>query len=85
VIVVICAIGAYTVHNAMLVWFDKAEDSFRQAMLVSQGDLAIMWAHPLVGSVTTLALALLFWPLISKVLALLRPAKRAEFVERPLD
>jgi putative tricarboxylic transport membrane protein len=69
VIVVICAIGAYTVHSAMLdIWFmllfgvvgyvfkkldyplaplvlalvlgDKAEDSFRQAMLVSQGELS---------------------------------------------
>ena len=68
VIIVICAIGAYTVHNAMLdIWFmlvfgvvgyvfkkldyplaplvlalvlgDKAEDSFRQSMLVSQGDV----------------------------------------------
>ena len=95
VIIVICAIGAYTVHGAMLdVWFmlgfgvigyvfkkldyplaplvlalvlgDKAEDSFRQAMLVSQGDLGIMWSNPLVGSITTLALVMLFWPLISK-------------------
>ena len=69
---VICAIGAFTVHNAMLdIWLmmlfgvvgylfkkldyplaprvlalvlgDKAEDSFRQAMLVSQGDLMILW------------------------------------------
>src|SRR3569832_31511 len=92
VIVVICAIGAYTVHNAMLdVWFmlgfgvlgyvfkkldyplaplvlalvlgDKAEDSFRQAMLVSQGDVMIMWTNGLVGTITTLALLLLFWPL----------------------
>ena len=78
VIIVICAIGAYTVHSAMLdIWFmlgfgvigyvfkkldyplaplvlalvlgDKAEDSFRQAMLVSQGEVSIMWANPLVG------------------------------------
>ncbi len=104
VIIVICAIGAYTVHNAMLdIWFmlgfgvvgylfkkldfplaplvlalvlgDKAEDSFRQAMLVSQGDLMIMFANPLVGSITTLALVLLVWPLISKLLAKLRPPK----------
>ena len=95
VIIVICAIGAYTVHNAMLdIWFmlgfgvvgyvfkkldyplaplvlalvlgDKAEDSFRQAMLVSQGEVAIMWSNPLVGTITTLALLLLFWPLISQ-------------------
>src|SRR4249919_2062397 len=81
VIVVICAVGAYTVHNALLdIWLmlvfgvigyvfkklayplaplvlalvlgDKAEDSFRQAMLVSQGDLTIMVSNPLVGTIT---------------------------------
>ncbi|CAN7589256.1 tripartite tricarboxylate transporter permease [Variovorax paradoxus] len=115
VIIVICAIGAYTVHNAMLdIWFmlgfgvvgylfkkldfplaplvlalvlgDKAEDSFRQAMLVSQGDVTIMFSNPLVGGITTLALLLLFWPLISKVLAFVKPKKPDEFaVERPVD
>ncbi|AGU51736.1 putative tripartite tricarboxylate transport protein TctA [Variovorax paradoxus B4] len=115
VIIVICAIGAYTVHNAMLdIWFmlgfgvvgylfkkldfplaplvlalvlgDKAEDSFRQAMLVSQGDVMIMFSNPLVGGITTLALLLLFWPLISKVLAFVKPKKPDEFaVERPVD
>ena len=40
-----------------LVLGDKAEDSFRQAMLVSQGDTAIMWSNPLVGTITTLAAA----------------------------
>ncbi|MBJ2157129.1 MULTISPECIES: tripartite tricarboxylate transporter permease [unclassified Variovorax] len=116
VIIVICAIGAYTVHNAMLdIWFmlgfgvigylfkkldfplaplvlalvlgDKAEDSFRQAMLVSQGDVMIMFSNPLVGGITTLALVLLFWPLISKGIALIKPPKKPdEFaVERPVD
>ncbi len=115
VIIVICAIGAYTVHNAMLdIWFmlgfgvvgylfkkldfplaplvlalvlgDKAEDSFRQAMLVSQGDVMIMFSNPLVGGITALALLLLFWPLISKALALVRPKKPDEFAaERPVD
>lgn len=116
VIIVICAIGAYTVHNAMLdIWFmlgfgvlgylfkkldfplaplvlalvlgDKAEDSFRQAMLVSQGDVMVMFSNPLVGTITTLALVLLFWPLISKALAFVRkPKKPDEFaVERPVD
>ena len=115
VIIVICAIGAYTVHGAMLdVWFmlgfgvvgyvfkkldyplaplvlalvlgDKAEDSFRQAMLVSQGELSIMWANPLVGSITTLALTMLCWPLISKVLAKVRAPKVDEFAaQRPVD
>jgi len=115
VIVVICAIGAYTVHSAMLdIWFmmlfgvigylfkkldyplaplvlalvlgDKAEDSFRQAMLVSQGELSIMWSSPLVGGITTLALLLLCWPLISRVIAKVRPPKKDEFAaEQPVD
>ena len=55
-------------------------------MLVSQGDLGIMWSNPLVGSITTLALVLLFWPLISKLIALVRPPKADEFAaERPVD
>jgi len=106
VIIVICAIGAYTVHSAMLdIWFmllfgvmgyvfkkldyplaplvlalvlgDRAEDSFRQAMLMSQGDLRIMFANPLVGSIRTLALLMLGWPIISRGLALLRGKDRA--------
>lgn len=115
VIVVICAIGAYTVHNAMLdIWFmmlfgvvgylfkkldyplaplvlalvlgDKAEDSFRQAMLVSQGEMSIMWSNPLVGGISTLALILLLWPLISRLIAKVRPRKPNEFAEeQPVD
>jgi putative tricarboxylic transport membrane protein len=115
VIIVICAIGAYTVHQAMLdVWLmlgfgvigyvlkkldyplaplvlalvlgDKAEDSFRQAMLMSQGDLAIMWANPLVSSITGLALLLLFWPLLSKAWARIRRPKPVELSqEQPVD
>jgi putative tricarboxylic transport membrane protein len=111
VIIVICAIGAYTVHNAMLdIWFmllfgvvgyvfkkldypiaplvlalvlgDKAEDSFRQAMLVSQGEMSIMFSNGLVGSITTLALVLLFWPLISRLIALVKPPKKDEFADQ---
>jgi putative tricarboxylic transport membrane protein len=115
VIIVICAIGAYTVHGAMLdIWFmlvfgvlgylfkkldyplaplvlalvlgDKAEDSFRQAMLVSQGELSIMYSNVLVGSITTLALLLLFWPLISKVIRIIRPAPVNELAKhQPVD
>ena len=115
IIIVICAIGAYTVHNAMLdiafmllfgvvgylfkkldyplaplvlalVLGDKAEDSFRQAMLISQGEVSIMWSNPLVGSITTLAMILLFWPLISRALKKIRPGSPDEFVEqRPVD
>jgi putative tricarboxylic transport membrane protein len=115
VIIVICAIGAYTVHGAMLdIWLmlvfgvmgyvfkkldyplaplvlalvlgDKAEDSFRQAMLVSQGELSIMWSNPLVGSITTLALLMLGWPLISKALALIRAPKTDDLrAQQPVD
>ena len=115
IIVVVCAIGAYTVHNAMFdVWLmmlfgvigyvfkkldyplaplvlalvlgDKAEDSFRQAMLVSQGDLRIMVSNPLVGSITGLALLLLVWPLISKLIAKVRhPKPQAFAAEQPVD
>jgi len=101
IIIVICAIGAYTVHNAMLdIWLmltfgvigyvfkkldyplaplvlalvlgDRAEDSFRQSMLISQGDLRVFFSNGLVGAITTLALLLLLWPLIGKVRARLR-------------
>ena len=69
-----------------LVLGDKAEDSFRQAMLVSQGELSIMWSNPLVGGITTLALILLCWPLISRVIAKVRPPKKDEFAaEQPVD
>ncbi len=97
VIIVICAVGAYTVHNAMFdVWLmmgfgvlgyafkkldypmapmvlalvlgDRAEDSFRQSMLFSQGSLDIFFSNYLVGAITTLALLLLFWPLIGKLI-----------------
>jgi putative tricarboxylic transport membrane protein len=94
VIIVLCAIGAYTVHNAMLdIWFmvlfgvvgyvlkklnyplaplvlslvlgDRTEAAFRQTMLASKGTLGIFWSNGLVGSITTLALVMLFWPVIS--------------------
>jgi putative tricarboxylic transport membrane protein len=101
VIVVICAIGAYTVHNAMLdIWFmmlfgvlgyvfkklsyplaplvlalvlgDRAEDSFRQSMLIAQGDVRIFFSNFLVGGIMSLALVLLLWPLFTRLRASLR-------------
>ena len=103
IIIVICAIGAYTVHTALvdvclmllfggigyvfkkldyplaplvlaLVLGDRAEDSFRQSMLISQGDLRVFFSNWLVGSITALALLMLFWPLISRGLARVRAA-----------
>jgi putative tricarboxylic transport membrane protein len=41
-------------------------------MLMSQGDMRIFYANGLVGTFTTLALLLLFWPLISRGIAILR-------------
>jgi putative tricarboxylic transport membrane protein len=92
IIVVICAIGAYTVHNAMLdIWLmllfgvagyvfkklayplaplvlalvlgDRAEDAFRQSMLMAQGDLRIFFSNWLVGGMMGLGLLMLLWPL----------------------
>jgi putative tricarboxylic transport membrane protein len=42
-------------------------------MLLSQGDLTIFWSNPLVGTIVTLALAMLFWPVISLAVARLWP------------
>jgi putative tricarboxylic transport membrane protein len=39
-----------------------AESSFRQAMLLSEGSLSIFWSNALVGSIATLAVVLLLWP-----------------------
>ena len=101
VIMVICAVGAYTVNNAMFdVWMmgvfgvvgyvfnklryplpplvlalvlgDMAESSFRQSMLLSQGDLSIFWSNGLVGSIFGLGVILLFWPIISRVFSRVR-------------
>jgi putative tricarboxylic transport membrane protein len=101
VIVVICAIGAYTVHNAMLdIWLmllfgvmgyafkklsyplaplvlalvlgDQAEGAFRQAMLMSQGDMRIFFSNWLVGSIMALGLLMLVWPVLGKMMAQLR-------------
>src|SRR5215210_5842642 len=101
IIIVICAIGGYTVHNSIFdVWMmmvfgvagyalkktnyplapmvlaivlgDRAEASFRQAMLVSQGDMTIFFSNKLVGGMTGLALVLLFWPLAAWLLSRFR-------------
>jgi len=106
-IIVICAVGAYTVHNAMLdIWFmllfgvvgyafkklsyplaplvlalvlgDQAESAFRQAMLMSQGDVRIFFSNWLVGGIMALGLVMLFWPLISRLFTRLRGARLAD-------
>src|SRR5262245_40902281 len=50
-----------------LVLGNRAEDAFRLSMIGSGGDLRVFWSNGLVGSITTLALVLLFWPLISRM------------------
>jgi putative tricarboxylic transport membrane protein len=94
IILVLCAIGAYTVHNSTfdvmlmmvfgvigyilkkcnyplapmvlaIVLGDKAEESFRQSLLGSQGSLAVFWSNGLVGTIMALGLIALFWPFLS--------------------
>jgi putative tricarboxylic transport membrane protein len=48
---------------------DKAEDAFRQSMLMSNGSLGILWSNFLVGGLSTLAVALIAWPIITMLLA----------------
>jgi putative tricarboxylic transport membrane protein len=101
IILVFCAIGAYTVHNSTfdvilmlifgvlgyvlkkcnyplapmvlaIVLGDKAEESFRQSLLASQGSLGIFFSNGLVSSIMVLGLIALFWPLISDAFARLR-------------
>jgi putative tricarboxylic transport membrane protein len=43
---------------------DKAEESFRQSLLASQGSLGVFWSSGLVSTIMTLGLIALFWPLI---------------------
>src|SRR3982750_1019486 len=50
-----------------LVLGNRAEDSFRLSMIGAGGDLRVFWSNSLVGTITTLAIILLFWPLISAV------------------
>jgi len=60
-----------------LVLGSRTEDAFRLSMIGAGGDLRVFWSNGLVGTITTLALALLFWPLIGRAFEgaakLLRP------------
>ena len=44
---------------------DKAEDAFRQSMIMSKGSLAIFWSNPLVATLALLGVLLLCWPLVT--------------------
>jgi TctA family transporter len=35
---------------------DRAEDAFRQSMILSKGSLLVFWSNPLAGTIATLAL-----------------------------
>jgi len=100
-ILIICAVGAYTVHNSVfdiylmfgfgivgyvfkklnyplaplvlaLVLGDRAEDAFRQSMLMSQGNLAIFFESGIAGVLTSLGLLLLVWPLLAALTSRMR-------------
>jgi putative tricarboxylic transport membrane protein len=58
---------------------DKAEDAFRQSMIISHGAFGIFWANPLVGSIATLGILFLLWPLVS----LLRRPRRPDVTPAP--
>jgi TctA family transporter len=49
-----------------LVLGSRAEDAFRLSMIGSGGNMKVFWSNGLVGSITTLAIVLLFWPVIDK-------------------
>jgi len=55
-----------------LVLGSRAEDAFRLSMIGAGGDLRVFWSNGLVGSITTLAFLLLFWPVISRVIGAVR-------------
>ena len=104
IILVLCAIGAYTVNNnsfdvVMMLVFgiagyfmkktnyplapmvlaivlgDKAEESFRQSLLASQGGFSVFFSNGLVATIMVLGLIALFWPIIQSGWTRLRSGK----------
>jgi putative tricarboxylic transport membrane protein len=53
---------------------DKAEDAFRQSMIMSRGSLSIFWSNGLVLTLMIIGLVLALGPVLSKVLR--RPTRR---------
>jgi putative tricarboxylic transport membrane protein len=51
---------------------DKAEESFRQSLLASQGSLSVFWSNGLVSTIMALGVIVLLWPLIQSAWARLR-------------
>jgi TctA family transporter len=50
----------------------KAENAFHQSMILADGSVWVFWSNPLVGSIMTLALALVLGPQLFKLVAKLR-------------
>jgi putative tricarboxylic transport membrane protein len=55
-----------------LVLGSRTEDAFRLSMIGAGGDLRVFWSNGLVGTITTLALVLLFWPVIGNAVEKLK-------------
>ncbi len=101
VIIVVCAIGAYTVNNAVsdvglmlvfgvlgyffkkldypiapmvlaMVLGDRAEEAFRQSLLLSRGDLSIFWSSPISATLMVLSALLIVLPLLARLRRRLR-------------
>lgn len=58
-----------------LVLGSRAEDSFRLTMIGSGGDFRVFFSNGLVGTITVLALIMLFWPLISGLMGRLKQGR----------
>ena len=59
-----------------LVLGSRAEDAFRLTMIGSGGHFGVFWSNGLVGTIMTLALIMLFWPLFSRISDWIRPGRR---------
>ena len=59
---------------------DKAEDAFRQSMIMSRGSLSIFWANGLVATLMLIGLALALAPLLSTVFGRLVKLKASSAV-----
>jgi TctA family transporter len=110
-IVIVCAVGAYSVSNSYLdivlmlafgivgylfkkssyplaplvlatVIGDKAEDAFRQSMLMSKGSLGIFFANRLVTGLVVVGFVLLLLPLFAQILRALRGGAPRRLVPR---
>jgi putative tricarboxylic transport membrane protein len=96
VIIVVCAIGAYTVNNMVsdlglmlvfgvmgyffkkldypiapmvlaMVLGDRAEEAFRQSLLLSRGDMSIFWGSSISATLTVISILLILLPLLSSL------------------